>query len=140
MKKIMSLSLSSQILFFTTHSYTHIHTLSSMSYASHLEPDTYCAQPHILTHTYTHLEQYDELSITSRARHCALPYYSVPKGKGGRFGAELSADDFVCYLRRYAARFNIDVRLSTKVRILNMHTHTNYVCVYMYIYMYIISH
>jgi hypothetical protein len=43
-----------------------------------------------------------------------LPYYGVPQGR--RFGKELSANDFVCYLRRYAARFDLDVRLATKVK------------------------
>lgn len=58
--------------------------------------------------------QYDSLSITSRREHCSLPYYPVPEG--GRFPVELSARDFIEYLRTYAARFSLDVQLSTIVK------------------------
>jgi putative flavoprotein involved in K+ transport len=58
--------------------------------------------------------QYDSLSITSRREHCSLPHYPVPED--GRFPVELSARDFIEYLRTYAARFALQVQLSTTVK------------------------
>lgn len=62
--------------------------------------------------------QYDELSITSRAKHCALPHYRIPMEKG-RTPETFTAKAFIRYMRMYAARFDLDVRLGVKVSLLS---------------------
>ena len=64
--------------------------------------------------------QYDELAITSRKQHCELPHYTLDSGhmsiKAGEPGHDtMTAAEFVAYLRRFAARFRLDVRLGCRV-------------------------
>ena len=59
---------------------------------------------------------YDGLHITSRRDHCGLPHYPLePAGRGAPGGGTCGAAEFVDYLRRYAARFALDVRLGARV-------------------------
>ena len=56
--------------------------------------------------------QYDELAITSRKQHCQLPHYTLDLGHTCDKGREpadetMTVAEFVAYLRRFAARFQL---------------------------------